>query len=81
MHVPLSSIFSFKVSFLQRLFKIFSDLSNEVYSKLEETIPGFDKVMEKVQADVDARQARRKERREAQKKAEKMGLYGRPRIP
>lgn len=69
------------VSFLQRLFKIFSDLSNEMYSKLEETIPGFDKVMEKVQADVDARQARRKERREAQKKAEKMDLYGRPRIP
>jgi len=69
------------VSFLQRLFKIFSDLSNEVYSKLEETIPGFDKVMEKVQADVDARQAKRKERREAQKKAEKMDLYSRPRIP
>nr|POE81973.1 protein tic 56, chloroplastic [Quercus suber] len=69
------------VSFLQRLFKIFSDLSNEVYSKLEETIPGFDKVMEKVQADVDARQAKRKERRETQKKAEKMDLYGRRRIP
>lgn len=69
------------VSFLQRLFKIFSDLSNEVYSKLEETIPGFDKVMEKVQADVDARQAKRKERREAQKQAEKMDLYSRPRFP
>ncbi|XP_030927190.1 protein TIC 56, chloroplastic [Quercus lobata] len=66
---------------VKRLFKIFSDLSNEVYSKLEETIPGFDKVMEKVQADVDARQAKRKERREAQKKAEKMDLYSRPRIP
>lgn len=69
------------VSFLQRLFKIFSDLSNEVYSKLEETIPGFDKVMEKVQADVDVRQAKRKERREAQKQAEKMDLYSRPRFP
>lgn len=64
------------VSFLQRLFKIFYNLNSQVYKKLERTIPGFEKIMEKVQADTEARNARRKEKREAQKKAEEMALYG-----
>lgn len=34
------------------------------------TIPGFDRVMEKVQADANARYERRKDRRAAEKQAE-----------
>lgn len=37
---------------------------------MEQTIPGFSKIMEKVQADAAARDARRKERREAMNRAE-----------
>lgn len=55
---------------MQRLFNLFSYLSTRVYSKLEKTIPGFNAIMEKVDADVTARQARRKARREARKRAE-----------
>uniref|UniRef100_A0A2N9FUD1 GYF domain-containing protein n=1 Tax=Fagus sylvatica TaxID=28930 RepID=A0A2N9FUD1_FAGSY len=61
---------------VKRLFKIFYNLNSQVYKKLERTIPGFEKIMEKVQADTEARNARRKEKREAQKKAEEMALYG-----
>lgn len=53
------------------------NLSVRVHSKLVRTIPGFDVVMEKVQADNIARQARRKQMREAQKKAEEEAFFGR----
>ena len=55
---------------LQRIFRIFHNLSTRVYNRLEKTIPGFSTIMEKVQADAAARDERRKQRREAQKKAE-----------
>lgn len=55
---------------LQRMFRIFFNLSTRVYNKMERTIPGFSKIMDKVQADAAARDARRKERREALKRAE-----------
>ncbi|KAI3414469.1 GYF_2 domain-containing protein [Psidium guajava] len=65
---------------VKRMFRIFFNLSTRVYNKLERTIPGFTKIMEKVHADADARDARRKERREAQKRAEQEGaMYGRAR--
>ncbi|CAL9002882.1 unnamed protein product [Prunus brigantina] len=54
---------------VKRLYRIFANLSTRVYQKMERTIPGFDKIMEKVQADANARYARRKARREAEKKA------------
>ena len=63
---------------VQRMFRIFSNLSYRVYNKLERTIPGFNVVMQKVKADTDARDARRKERRAAQKRAEReAAIYGR----
>lgn len=55
---------------MQRLFRIFYNLSVQVYNKLESRIPGFSTVMEKVYADSAARDARRKERRAAEKRAE-----------
>ncbi|CAL5388829.1 unnamed protein product [Camellia sinensis] len=60
-----------------RMFRIFYDLSLQVYSQLEQTIPGFSKVMEKVHIDADARDARRKARREAQKRAQEDIAFGR----
>ena len=60
----------------QRLFRIFYNLSSQVYNKLDRTIPGFNAIMEKVQADAAGRDARRKEKREAQKKAEEATVYG-----
>lgn len=61
---------------MQRIFRIFYNLSSQVYNKLDRTIPGFKSIMEKVQADAAARDARRKERREAEKKAEDAAIYG-----
>lgn len=60
-----------------RLFRIFFNLSTRVYSKLERTIPGFDKVMDKVQEDSSARRERRFRKREEEKKAEERARYGR----
>ncbi|KAK6943183.1 GYF domain 2 [Dillenia turbinata] len=61
-----------------RLFRIFNNLNSQVYNKLEQDIPGFNAIMEKVEADSAAREARRKERRVAQKKAEEeIALFGR----
>lgn len=60
-----------------RMFRIFYDLSLQVYSQLEQTIPGFSKVMEKVHIDADARDARRKARREAQMRAQEDIAFGR----
>ncbi|KAK9124605.1 hypothetical protein Sjap_014207 [Stephania japonica] len=63
---------------VMRVFKIFYNLSLQVYNKLEQTIPGFSTVMEKVRADSDARDARKKAKRDAQKKIEEeIALYGR----
>ncbi|KAK4432250.1 protein, chloroplastic [Sesamum alatum] len=53
-----------------RLFEIFRKLSQRTYDKLERTIPGFDKIMEKVEADAAERDAKRKAKRLAEKKAE-----------
>lgn len=60
---------------LQRLFRIFYNLSVRVGKKLETTIPGFDKIMEKVQKDYDARLAQRMKRREEQLKARDLKYY------
>lgn len=60
----------------QRLYRIYSNLSTRVYQKMVRTIPGFDKVMEKVQADANARYERRKARRVAEKQAELEKAFG-----
>ncbi|TYH77627.1 hypothetical protein ES332_D04G167000v1 [Gossypium tomentosum] len=62
---------------VKRIFRIFYNLSSQVFNKLDRTVPGFNAIMEKVQADSAARDARRKEKREAQKKAEAEAIYGR----
>ncbi|XP_047341405.1 protein TIC 56, chloroplastic [Impatiens glandulifera] len=46
------------------LFNIYYDLSVKVYNHLEKRIPGFNVVMDKVNADTEARNARRRRRRE-----------------
>lgn len=53
---------------MQRLFEIFHNLSVQTYQKLEKTIPGFDQIMEKVQADAAQKAERRKAKRAAEKK-------------
>lgn len=63
---------------VKRMFRIFYKLSYRVANKLEQTIPGFGKVMEKVRADSDARDARRRKKRAAQKRAEaEAAIHGR----
>lgn len=59
------------------LFDIFHDLSVQVYNKLERTIPGFNTVMERVQAVSIEREEKRREKREAEKRAEKEKSFGR----
>ncbi|WOL05570.1 hypothetical protein Cni_G14299 [Canna indica] len=54
---------------MKSLIRIFSNLSFRVYRKLERTVPGFDKVMEKVQADATAREERLREQRAARRRA------------
>lgn len=62
---------------LQRMFKLFYNLSFRVYNKLERTIPGFDALMEKVRAEAEAREERRRQKREAQKRAEaEVAIHG-----
>jgi len=58
-----------KTFFLQRLLNLFIYLSTRVYRKMEQTIPGFNTIMEKVEADVAARRARRKAMREARRRS------------
>ncbi|KAE9603124.1 hypothetical protein Lal_00018772 [Lupinus albus] len=53
---------------VMRLYKIFDDLSTELYEKMEKTLPGFDKIMEKVQRDFDTRIRRLEEKKEAEKR-------------
>ncbi|XP_050382088.1 protein TIC 56, chloroplastic [Argentina anserina] len=55
---------------VKRLYRIYSNLCTRVYQKMERSIPGFDKVMEKVEADAMARDQRRKAKRAAEKEAE-----------
>ncbi|GMH30022.1 hypothetical protein Nepgr_031865 [Nepenthes gracilis] len=63
---------------VMRMFRIFFNLSVQVYNKLDRTIPGFHEVMDKVQADAAAREAKRREKRAAEKKAEEeKALFGR----
>ncbi|EEF35687.1 protein TIC 56, chloroplastic [Ricinus communis] len=54
---------------VKRLFRTFYNLSIQVYNKLNRTIPGFEAILEKVQADAEIRNARREEKRKAQKRA------------
>ncbi|XP_020236236.1 protein TIC 56, chloroplastic [Cajanus cajan] len=59
---------------VMRLYKIFDDLNNELYEHMENSIAGFDKIMEKVKQDFIERTDKRleqkdKEKREARKKA------------
>ncbi|RWR81319.1 protein TIC 56, chloroplastic [Cinnamomum micranthum f. kanehirae] len=62
---------------VKSLLRIFRNLSYRVYSKLVRTIPGFDVVMQKVQADAEARVARRKQKRAAKERAElEMNAFG-----
>lgn len=62
---------------LQRMFKLFYNLSFRVYNKLERTIPGFDALMEKVRAEAEAREERRRQKREALKRAEaEVAIHG-----
>ncbi|KAL1543611.1 Protein TIC 56, chloroplastic [Salvia divinorum] len=53
---------------VMRLFNIFHNLSVQTYNKLEKTIPGFDQIMVKVQADAAQKVERRKAKRAAEKK-------------
>ncbi|KAB2612043.1 hypothetical protein D8674_041205 [Pyrus ussuriensis x Pyrus communis] len=53
-----------QVTYEGELYNIFTNLRTRVYQKLERTIPGFNKIMEKVHADAAARDARRKARKE-----------------
>lgn len=59
------------------MFSIFYKLSARVYNKLVRTVPGFDNIMEKVDADAAAREAIRREKRAAQKAAKEKALYDR----
>lgn len=57
-------IFFIIIIILQRLFRIYYNLSVRVAEKLEKTLPGFNTIMEKVQKDYESRVARRMKRRE-----------------
>lgn len=60
---------------MQRLFRIFYNLSVRVGQKLERTVPGFDTIMDKVQKDYDKRIARRMKRREEELREEDLKHY------
>lgn len=55
---------------VQRLFRIFYDLSLQVYSHLEKAIPGFDVIMKKVHEEAAVREEKRRKKAEAEKRAE-----------
>ncbi|MCD9641484.1 Protein TIC 56, chloroplastic [Datura stramonium] len=62
---------------VMRLLEIFHNLSVQVYTKLYKEVPGFDKVMEKVQIDSAARTTKRMQKRAAEKRAEEeAALFG-----
>lgn len=56
--------------FLQHLVNSYIKISASVCNRLERSIPGFDKVMEKIEADRNARYRRRRERSKARRRAE-----------
>ncbi|KAH9613655.1 hypothetical protein KSS87_020421 [Heliosperma pusillum] len=62
---------------VMRLFKIFSNLSTQVYSRLERLIPGFDKVVEQAQEEAAAKNEERLLKRKAEKEAEEAAKYSR----
>ncbi|KAL8504893.1 hypothetical protein ACS0TY_016185 [Phlomoides rotata] len=51
----------------EEFFEIYHDLSHDAYEDLVQRLPGFDKIMEKVQADAAEKAKRRKARRAAEK--------------
>lgn len=55
---------------IMRLYKIFEDLSIQVYKKLDRTIPGFEKIMENIEADAIAREEKKQQKKKAEKQAE-----------
>ncbi|KAK4834199.1 hypothetical protein QYF36_018702 [Acer negundo] len=59
---------------VMEVYEAFYDLSEQVYNTLQEKIPGFDTIMDKVKADFVKRNAIKKKRREEQQKKK----YGRP---
>ncbi|KAL9242582.1 hypothetical protein vseg_016568 [Gypsophila vaccaria] len=59
------------------LFSIFYDLSTQVYSRLEKSIPGFDKVMKEVHEESNLKNEIREQKLRAGKDAEETALYGR----
>lgn len=58
---------------VMRLYKVFESLSNELYDKMEKTLPGFDKIVDKVLRDFYTRlerlEKKEAEKREARKRA------------
>lgn len=54
---------------MQRLFEIFHNLSVQTFTELENKIPGFSTIMEKVQAGAAVKIAQQKAKRAAEKKA------------
>ncbi|RDX67452.1 Protein TIC 56, chloroplastic, partial [Mucuna pruriens] len=59
---------------VMRMYKIFDDLNTELYENMENSIAGFDKIMEKVRQDFETRtdkllEKKDREKREARKKA------------
>ena len=66
-------IFFIIIIILQRLFRIYYNLSVRVAEKLEKTLPGFNTIMEKVQKDYESRIARRMKWREEEMREEDLG--------
>lgn len=56
------------LDYLQRLYKLFEDLNSELYEKMEKTLPGFDKIVEKVLRDLYTRLEKLTEEKEAEKR-------------
>ncbi|XP_061368245.1 protein TIC 56, chloroplastic [Gastrolobium bilobum] len=61
------------------LYKMFEDLNTELYEKMEKSLPGFDKIMTKVQHDFYTRIEKKLEKKEAEKREarKKAGLSNR----
>lgn len=53
---------------MQRLYKIFEDLNDEVFEKFKETLPGFDRIARKVAEDFVTRMERLMQKKEEEKK-------------
>lgn len=47
---------------------MFEDLNSELYEKMEKTLPGFDKIVEKVLRDLYTRLQKLTEKKEAEKR-------------